>query len=527
MHGCSVDDALSMRAAPVAAASYWPDALARQRAIAVDLAGAVGTGAPVARLDALLLLLRELWAYPVTLLAVCLVLIGGHAGGVELLGLVTALGVTATLRWAALRLGLGVDLRARTDATSAVYHLPGSYSALPAAVTRRVRTGGRAWGTRPLVWGALALTLVTGALFVGGAAAGTGTRVAAALCLVTLGLLWAFAIRSLVERSWQRHSYRVRLRLPATIDGAGVTTVDGSPGGMAVAGRFTTTVPAVGDEVDLEVRLDDGSTMTTTGVVADRRSTGERTQLGIELHGGADTIGAWSAQLLRAAATQASIQPTVATAPPMARRSTTSVTGHPVPSRSRSCTELLSTIVVVASLLVAAALVLVLLGFRPYVIRSGSMIPTYGVGDIVLVEQVRADQLRPGDVASLEYFAPTGEGLTHRIRDIRHVGDDLEFETRGDANEHSETWTERPDALVGKVVASVPAIGAIATLARTATVPMIVLVGVIALAVIGLLFLRRPGPPAPDPAGPDMASTDAASPDQVSAGRAPGGRPGR
>ena len=146
VHGCSVDDALSMRAAPVAAASYWPDALARQRAIAVDLAGAVGTGAPVARLDALLLLLRELWAYPVTLLAVCLVLIGGHAGGVELLGLVTALGVTATLRWAALRLGLGVDLRARTDATSAVYHLPGSYSALPAAVTRRVRTGGRGLG---------------------------------------------------------------------------------------------------------------------------------------------------------------------------------------------------------------------------------------------------------------------------------------------------------------------------------------------------------------------------------------------
>ena len=527
VRGCSIDDALAMRAAPVAADSYWPDALARQRAVAVDLAGAVGTGARSARLDALLLLLRELWAYPVTLLAVCLVLIGGHAGGVELLGLVAALGVSAALRWAALRVGLGVDLRARADATSAIYHLPGSYSALPAAITRRVRPVGRAWGTRPLVWGALALTLVTGALFVGGATAGTGTRVAAALCLVTLGLLWAFAVRSLVERSWQRRSYRVRLQLAATLDGEAVTTVDGSPGGVAVAGRFTATLPAVGDEVDLEIRLDDGTALDISGVVADRRSTGGRTQLGIELHGGSNTIGAWSAQLLRAAATQS----------PSADLGGGRTGDAPQVDHERHRTpravavtvlhRLLSAVVVVASLLVAAALVLVLLGFRPYVIRSGSMIPTYGVGDIVLVEQVRADQLRPGDVASLEYYAPTGEGLTHRIREIRHVGDDLEFETRGDANEHSETWTERPDALVGKVVASIPAIGAIATSARTATVPMLALVGVIALAVVALLFLRRPGPPTPGPSTPDLASDDPVSVDPASAERAPGGRPGR
>ena len=535
VRGCSVDDALAMRAAPVAADSYWPDALARQRAVAVDLAGAVGTGTRSARLDALLLLLRELWAYPVTLLAVCLVLVGGHAGGLELLGLVAALGVSATLRWAALRVGLGVDLRPRADATSAIYHLPGSYSALPAAITRRVRPAGRAWGTRPLVWGALALTLVTGGLFVSSATTGTGTRVAAALCLVTLGLLWAFAVRSLVERSWQRRSYRVRLQLAATLGGVAVTTVDGSPGGVAVAGQFATRVPAVGDEVDVEIRLDDGTALDISGVVADRRSTGERTQVGIELHGGPDTIGAWSAQLLRAAATQSP-------GANLGRGRTADAQQvdherHRTP-RAVAVTvlhRLLSAVVVIASLLVAAALVLVLLGFRPYVIRSGSMIPTYGVGDIVLVEQVRADQLRPGDVASLEYYAPTGEGLTHRIRDIRHVGGDLEFETRGDANEHSETWTERPDALVGKVVASVPAIGAIATSARTATVPMLALVGVIALAVIGLLFLRRPGSDAaggPEPAtetGTESADADANADEasRVSGAGAPGGRPGR
>ena len=154
--------------------------------------------------------------------------------------------------------------------------------------------------------------------------------------------------------------------------------------------------------------------------------------------------------------------------------------------------------VVLTSLAVVVALVLVLLGFRPLVVRSGSMVPTYQVGDIVLVEQIRADELRAGEVVTLAYYPEFGESLTHRVRSVRRVDGAVQVETRGDANDSSEVWAVAPDALVGRVVASVPAVGTPATLVRTAGLPL--LIGVLVLAAVVALViwghrLRRPTRP--------------------------------
>ncbi len=44
LRGAQVDESLSLRSAPVAAGAFWPDALARQRVAALDVAGATTTG---------------------------------------------------------------------------------------------------------------------------------------------------------------------------------------------------------------------------------------------------------------------------------------------------------------------------------------------------------------------------------------------------------------------------------------------------------------------------------------------------
>ena len=62
-----------------------------------------------------------------------------------------------------------------------------------------------------------------------------------------------------------------------------------------------------------------------------------------------------------------------------------------------------------------------------------------------------------------------------------------------DANDASEQWSVPRDATVGRVVAIIPAVGAPATLVRTATVPLLIGVVLTIVVVAVLLRGRRPG----------------------------------
>jgi signal peptidase len=486
LRGGRCAEALSSRAAPVAAGSFWPDAVARQRAGAADLSSALGQGPPRARIVAALLLLRELYALPLTVWLLSPVLVGGTTSiDVDPWLALGVLVLTAVARWWALRVGLGVEAMPRADTTSALYHAPGSLVALPAAVLRRTRALGPPMPTRPLVWAALGLTLVSAYGLLGNAPGPSGSRAAVVLSLGLLGVLWAVTIRSLVERTWNRSSYRVRLDLAAWIDGDEARTVDGSPGGLAVTGAIGPELHR-GDEVQVRVELDDGTEVQAPAVVAARRGHRGKALVGLELHPTNEALDAWSAQLLRSTEHPApTARAEVAHVRPASRRG----------RAARALDRLVMGAVVLTSLVVVAGLVVVLLGFRPLVIRSGSMVPTYHVGDVVLVDPIPAHDLRAGDVVSLEYYPEYGESLTHRVRAVQQVDGRVDVETRGDANDSSERWSVPADATVGRVVASVPAIGAPATLVRTATLPL--LIGVALTAVVVVVVLRGRGPRAP------------------------------
>ena len=130
----------------------------------------------------------------------------------------------------------------------------------------------------------------------------------------------------------------------------------------------------------------------------------------------------------------------------------------PMPSTS----TLLVTVVLVAAISPFAVFAVpqVIGADESYVVLSGSMEPVLSPGDVVIVDS--SGPVQNGDV--ITYRSP-GDSVptTHRV-----VGEvDGRYETKGDANEEADTGTVAPEAIIGKVVLTIPLIGHIILWANT------------------------------------------------------------
>lgn len=110
-----------------------------------------------------------------------------------------------------------------------------------------------------------------------------------------------------------------------------------------------------------------------------------------------------------------------------------------------------------------------------YVVVSGSMAPTIGVGGTVIVDEVPPAAIEEGDIITFRRggSAKIREGMageylvTHRVVDIVPGEKGPMFRTKGDANEDPDAQLVPPDALVGRVMFSIPYIGHVIAFAGT------------------------------------------------------------
>jgi len=101
-------------------------------------------------------------------------------------------------------------------------------------------------------------------------------------------------------------------------------------------------------------------------------------------------------------------------------------------------------------------------------VSSGSMRPTYNVGDLLVIQNVPSDKLQIGDVIVFEVSTRSYD-IVHRIIEIQYRSQDgkLYFRTKGDNNQSPdywrgiECWDGRipQENVIGKVILSVPLIG--------------------------------------------------------------------
>lgn len=106
-----------------------------------------------------------------------------------------------------------------------------------------------------------------------------------------------------------------------------------------------------------------------------------------------------------------------------------------------------SALVVLIAIVVGAGALFVHGGYRSYAVRTGSMLPGFKPGDLV-VDQA-SKEYRVGDVIT---FRSTTGGpdavITHRIVEV----DGSSFKTKGDANATPDPWTVARSDIVGTVV---------------------------------------------------------------------------
>jgi signal peptidase len=121
-----------------------------------------------------------------------------------------------------------------------------------------------------------------------------------------------------------------------------------------------------------------------------------------------------------------------------------------------------------AVLAVAAYVGLLVAGYRPVAVYSGSMTPGIPVGALAVDEPVPGAAVRVGDVITFSDPYVQGKLVTHRIVAIlRRPDGGLAYRTKGDANPARDPWAIALPDRVGRYRFAIPWAGYALVFART------------------------------------------------------------
>ena len=125
-----------------------------------------------------------------------------------------------------------------------------------------------------------------------------------------------------------------------------------------------------------------------------------------------------------------------------------------------------------------------LFGYQVYNVISGSMEPTYSVGDLLYVKSVDPDSVKVGDPITFVL----NEDLvvaTHRV--VAIDGENRRFTTKGDANENEDAAPVHFNNLIGVPVFAIPLLGYVSNYIQSPPGMYVAIgLGIILLAVVFL-----------------------------------------
>jgi len=155
-----------------------------------------------------------------------------------------------------------------------------------------------------------------------------------------------------------------------------------------------------------------------------------------------------------------------------------------------------------AALALGAYAVLLVQGYRPVVVYSGSMEPTLHVGSLTFLRPVAAAAVRKGDIITFTDPYSPERLVTHRVISVFDRAAGTAYRTKGDANAARDPWTIRLPGTVGRERFSVPYLGyALVALQEGAvrTALIVVFNLFLLVSVLRRIWRRTPAPEATRP----------------------------
>lgn len=98
-----------------------------------------------------------------------------------------------------------------------------------------------------------------------------------------------------------------------------------------------------------------------------------------------------------------------------------------------------------------------ILGYKFYVVLTGSMVPTINPGDLIIVKDVPTNEIEVNDIITFS-SERISDVTTHRVKEILSK-DKLQFVTKGDANNTEDPAPIKETLVQGKVVKCISKIG--------------------------------------------------------------------
>jgi len=126
-------------------------------------------------------------------------------------------------------------------------------------------------------------------------------------------------------------------------------------------------------------------------------------------------------------------------------------------------------------------------------VLSGSMVPVFKVGGLIVVKPVESSAVEVGDIISFKWPG-IDTPVCHRVIEKSEVDGSLFFLTKGDANEEPDPQLVSAQDVTGKTVLHIPYVGYLGHLSQAGSTPVTLMgkrlpAGVLLILAMGLAFI--------------------------------------